>query len=1187
MVAQWFYQTAEGQQSGPIDSKELRRLADAGIVRPDTLVRQGDTDRWVRAEQVRGLFQRTTPAPSPSSLVKATLVQPPAPPPLPSAQRESGAPIRSVGGESPVRDGRGAAAVPPGPSPVIRRADRERPSPTVPPPPPGAYAAAQSREASPRVDAPRPNGVGGWLLFFCVSLTIVSPLYNLGQISMNWEQSQPAFAQFPSLKTAVMWENAGSVALVIYGFVVGCMIWGGNPKGPEIAKKFLLIRLFGFIGIEFIAVVLMGDMPSEVVASVVSAAVSAVFANSIWFLIWWFYFKKSKRVRNTYARPRIDEFGEARRTPPPPESGALVNEASEKRDRIHPSTWADVIAGTGLFLLLLLLLALAFRGGGSQQQAENDQPPSVATQSAESSESVPIPDAVEILERFKNDKQNLEAKRAQEFPEQTAQLREQRTTSIDDDSLLAEIKRLSDGRTQSQYAQNVRELKEIGMEDGPKLRALAGFTALAFRAIEGIVPNPVVGKVQLTEGAMKAARKYVWEALKKAPGEMSEEYLQGVSNGLGEHVALYLDENAEDKSIGDAFRKGWEQTKESKLRMAFLRGVHAATGAQLPATQSPATQPQSLPPTGKILELADLAELVGPSVVQVNVTKPENAGTGSGFVLDKQGTIVTNYHVIEDATSGTIVFSDRRTAPITGYLGVWPEKDIALVHVKCAQDKLHPLRLATAVPRQGERVAAFGSPLGLQQSVSEGIVSAVRESEELRTLGLIDVNARLIQITTPISHGNSGGPLVDMKGLVVGVNTWTFRPLGGENVNFAVAAVELTPLLLAKSENASPLPANNPVDKVRRILSRAKDHYDAGDYRRAIADYTEAIRFDRTNPFSFSSRGNAYLKEFDYENAIADYTDAIRLNPKNPSHYQARGYVYILKQDNDRALADFTEATRLDPKNADWHYWRGFAYMVKGDNDLAIADYTEAIRLNPKHPSAFTGRGTAYRSKGDYDSAIADYTEAIRLDPEDPPFSARGDAYRQKGDYDRAIADYDEAIRLNPPRSGPVYYLIFYGRGECYRKKMDYDRAIGNYTEAIRIDPQNAEAYWERGKAYELKGNKAIAKRDFEQATKLGYKPPDSRSRKRNPAENESKVAETKALPERSEVRDQWKKIVIGMPYPQVEKLLGRPNDVTSFGFGLANWTYRFDWTPYDGRVTFDNGRVTGWSEPLDWKLNK
>lgn len=176
----------------------------------------------------------------------------------------------------------------------------ERPSRTGPPPPPAAYAAPPPIKASPLGDVPGPKGVGGWLLFFCVGLTILSPLFSLSQILVDWEEAQPAFAQFPSLKTAAMWEMVGSIALISYGFIVGCMIWGGNPNGREIAKKFLLIRLFGFIGIEFIAVVIMGDMPTEVVASLISFAVGEVFVHLIWFLIWWFYFKKSKRVRNTY-----------------------------------------------------------------------------------------------------------------------------------------------------------------------------------------------------------------------------------------------------------------------------------------------------------------------------------------------------------------------------------------------------------------------------------------------------------------------------------------------------------------------------------------------------------------------------------------------------------------------------------------------------------------------------------------------------------------------------------------------------------------------------------------------------------------------------------------------------------------------------------------------------------------------
>jgi len=166
--------------------------------------------------------------------------------------------------------------------------------------PPTAPFAPQPSVSPPPFAATGPKGVGGWLVFFCIGLTILGPLYFLGQFSTSWEQAQPAFAQFPTFKTAILWETAGSIALFIYGFIVGFMIWSGNPNGREIAKKFLLIRLIGFIGIEFVTVALMGDMPAVVVSSVIRATGGAVFGNLIWFLIWWFYFKKSKRVLNTY-----------------------------------------------------------------------------------------------------------------------------------------------------------------------------------------------------------------------------------------------------------------------------------------------------------------------------------------------------------------------------------------------------------------------------------------------------------------------------------------------------------------------------------------------------------------------------------------------------------------------------------------------------------------------------------------------------------------------------------------------------------------------------------------------------------------------------------------------------------------------------------------------------------------------
>jgi S1-C subfamily serine protease/Flp pilus assembly protein TadD len=532
--------------------------------------------------------------------------------------------------------------------------------------------------------------------------------------------------------------------------------------------------------------------------------------------------------------------------------------------------------------------------------------------------------------------------------------------------------------------------------------------------------------------------------------------------------------------------------------------------------QDPAENAQSSMPTGKVLELADLAELVGPSVVHVKM----NSYTGSGFVLDREGTIVTNFHVIEDETVGTIVFSDRTTAPIVGYLGVWPEKDIALLKVECKPDKLHPLPLATSTPRQGERVAAFGSPQGLQQTMTEGICSAIRESEELHTLIPTDIDAILIQTNAPISQGNSGGPLVNLQGMVVGINTLASNQ-SIQNLNFAVSIAELPPLLLTRSESVLPLPAKDPAGKVRRIVARANEHYYNGNYDHAIALYTEAIRLDPTYSLAYYGRGKSYFTTNKCDHAIADCTEAIRLDPINSEYYSLRGYLYDFAGDYDRAIVDHSLAVRFDPRKSKSYRYRGNAYLRRGDYDRAIADYDEAIRLAPEDSSNYSNRGDSYCAKldlnraiadydeairlkpkftsyyskranahflkGDYDHAIDDYSEAIVLNPSDLAYYERGNCYLKRKDYDKAIADFTEAIRLEPQLEGLKHGCLI-SRGDAYREKRDYDNAIADYTEVIRLAPEKrAEAHWKRGKAYELKGQRMIARGDFEQAAKMGY----------------------------------------------------------------------------------------------------
>src|SRR5215813_10791196 len=230
----------------------------------------------------------------------------------------------------------------------------------------------------------------------------------------------------------------------------------------------------------------------------------------------------------------------------------------------------------------------------------------------------------------------------------------------------------------------------------------------------------------------------------------------------------------------------------------------------------------------------------------------------------------------------------------------------------------------------------------------------------------------------------------------------------------------------------------------------------AEEERRKQAEAEARARYS-----TLMSQGHTDINNGDYDRAIAAFSDAMRLDPKNALAFANRGVAYERKGDMDRAIADFNEAIRLDPNYALAFFSRGIAYARKGDNDRAIADFNEAIRLDPKNALAFANRGIAYGKKGDNDRAITDYSEAIRLNSNVAlAFLNRGIAYGKKGDNDRAIADYSEAIRLNPHVA-----MTFNNRGFLYLKKGVTRRAIADFDEAIRLDPKSALAFCNRGNA--------------------------------------------------------------------------------------------------------------------------
>jgi len=160
------------------------------------------------------------------------------------------------------------------------------------------------------------------------------------------------------------------------------------------------------------------------------------------------------------------------------------------------------------------------------------------------------------------------------------------------------------------------------------------------------------------------------------------------------------------------------------------------------------------------------------------------SGTGTGFVWDDRGSIVTNFHVIKDASRAEVTLADGSTweAKLVGYAR---EKDLAVLHIDAPRSRLQSIRIGTSSDlKVGQSVLAIGNPFGFDQTLTTGIVSALgREIESTDGVPIRDV----IQTDAAINPGNSGGPLLDSAGRLIGVNTAIVSPSGGyAGVGFAI-----------------------------------------------------------------------------------------------------------------------------------------------------------------------------------------------------------------------------------------------------------------------------------------------------------------------------------------------------------------------------------------------------------------
>jgi len=279
-------------------------------------------------------------------------------------------------------------------------------------------------------------------------------------------------------------------------------------------------------------------------------------------------------------------------------------------------------------------------------------------------------------------------------------------------------------------------------------------------------------------------------------------------------------------------------------------------------------------------------------------------GQGSGFVVRQDGAIVTNYHVISSAEDIKVKAGDK-VLEVEGLIHIDKEND--LVILKAKGEKLQTVKIGDIEKLSvGEKVYVISSPKGLENTISDGVLSGIRET---------DTKRKILQITAPISKGSSGGPVFNRNGEVIGIATFLVKE--AQNINFAMPANLIKDKISARKVMALKDTQIEAYEKTADYWFVLGYYYgEAGMYKEAIEAYKQAIRIKPDFAEAHYNLGVTYSRLGVYRDSIEAYKQAIRIKPDYAEAHYGLGLNYLILNDRGSALDEYKILKNLDPELA-------------------------------------------------------------------------------------------------------------------------------------------------------------------------------------------------------------------------------------------------------------------------------